>query len=179
MHKSLSMITIFLKDCNHISQSFYDSVINNTQLHQVRCSCGHSCCLRPHAYYRRSLKTASGKISLRIQRVVCTECGHTHALLLSSIVPYSQIMANDQHRICKDYESGSNPYKICNQNPLIDENNVKSVVLNFRRRWMEKLRSLKIRLSPFSDLVRSCFSDYSMQFMQIRITTNRLFIDTT
>ena len=179
MRKSVCMITIFVGDCNHISQSFYDSVINNLQLHQLKCPCGHSCCLRVHAYYIRSVKTGTGRIKLRVLRVICSECGHTHAILLSSIVPYSQTMAADQQCICMDYGSGSNPYEICDRNPLIDENNVKSVILNFRRHWKEKLRSLRIKLSPIDNLVRSCFADYSMQFMQIRPTPNILFMDTT
>jgi len=35
------MITIFVPDCNQISQSFYDSVIFDLQLHQLTCSCSH------------------------------------------------------------------------------------------------------------------------------------------
>lgn len=96
-----TMITIFVRDCNQISQSFYDSVIYDLQLHQLTCSCSHSACLSVHGYYKRTVKLSSGAIRLRVCRVKCSECGATHALLLSSMVPYSQIPLSDQQRICK------------------------------------------------------------------------------
>lgn len=64
IHKT--MITIFVKDCNQISQSFYDSVIFDLQLHQMTCSCSHSACLSVHGYYWRSVKLPSGTLRLRV-----------------------------------------------------------------------------------------------------------------
>ena len=174
-----TMITIFVRDCNQISQSFYDSVIYNLQLHQLACSCGHAACLSVHGYYRRTVKLPSGPVRLRICRVKCSECGATHAILLASMVPYSQIPLSDQQRICSDYEEGRCISSVCETNPSIDENNAKSVLRNYRRCWREKLRSLRIRLFPLESLICSCFSDYSSQFMQIHRQANRLFSYTT
>lgn len=174
-----TMITIFVRDCNQISQSFYDSVINKVQFHQLTCSCSHSACLSVHGYYMRTVKLSSGAIRLRVCRVKCSECGATHALLLSSMVPYSQIPISDQQRICKDYEEGRNVSMVCESNPSVDENNVKSILRNYRRRWREKLRSLRIRLFPLNDLILSCFSNYSSQFLQIHQRVNKLFSYTT
>ncbi len=173
------MITIFVSDCYKISQSFYDSVLLKTPFHQLTCSCSHSACLSIHGYYDRTVNVPSGKIRLRVCRVKCSECGATHALLLSFMVPYSQITLPDQQKICSDYEAGRNVNTICNSNPSIDENNVKAVLRNYRRHWREKLRSLKIHLFNLCDLIRSCFSDYSSQFMQIRRRFNKLFCYTT
>ena len=169
------MITIFVRDCNQISQSFYDSVIYKLPFHQLACSCGHAACLSIHGCYRRTVKLPSGPLRLRVCRVKCSECGATHAILLSSIVPYSQIPLSDQQRICNDYEEERCVSSVCISNPSIDENNVKSVLRNYRRCWREKLRSLRIPLSPINTLVRSCFSDYSSQFMQIHRRINKLF----
>ena len=141
------MITIFVPDCNQISQSFYDSVIFDLQLHQLTCSCSHSACLSVHGYYWRSVKLPSGTLRLRVCRVKCSECGTTHALLLSSIVPFSQIPLSDQQRICNDYEEGRSVSMVCETNPSIDENNVKSILRNYRLCWREKLRSLRIGLA--------------------------------
>lgn len=174
-----TMITIFAGNCNQISQSFYDSVIFDLPLHQLTCSCGHSACLSIHGYYRRAVKLPSGTVRLRVCRVKCSECGTTHALLLSSMVPYSQVTLPDQQRICSDYEAGKNVCMVCDRNPSVDENNVKSVLRNYRHHWREKLRSLRIRLFPLDGLVRSCFSDYSSQFMQIHRRVNKLFPYTT
>ena len=169
------MITIFVRDCNQISQSFYDSVIYNLPFHQLACPCGHAACLSIHGYYRRTVKLPSGPLRLRVCRVKCSECRTTHAILLSSIVPYSQIPLSDQQRICNDYEEGQHVSSVCAGNPSIDENNVKSVLRNYRRCWREKLRSLRTPLSPINALIRSCFSDYSSQFMQIHRRINKLF----
>ena len=174
-----TMITIFVRDSNYISKSFYDSVNNYLQFHQLTCSCSHSACLSVHGYYKRTVKLSSGAIRLRVCRVKCSECGATHALLLSSMVPYSQIPISDQQRIYKDYEEGRNVSMVCESNPSVDENNVKSILRNYRRRWREKLRSLRIRLFPLDDLILSCFSDYSSQFMQIHQRVNKLFSYTT
>lgn len=173
------MITILVKDCNDISQSFYDSVIDDLQLHQLSCPCGHSACLLIHGYYRRTMKLPSGPVRLRICRVKCSYCKATHALLLSSMIPYSQISVSDQQMICNDYEEGRCVNSICDINPSIDENNVKSVLRNYRRYWKEKLRSLRIKLSPLESLIRLCFSNYSSQFMQIHRLINILFLYTT
>ena len=173
------MITLFVENCNDISQNFYDSVVNNLQLHRLSCSCGHSSCLSIHGYYYRTAKLPAGDIRLKICRVKCSECGKTHALLLSSMVPYSQIRLIDQQRICAGYEAGSRSSDICDDNLSIDENNIKSVIRNYRQCWKEKLISLKISLSPLGELVRSCFLLYSAQFMQIHRGTNKLFPCTT
>ena len=124
---------------------------------------------------RRTVKLPSGPVRLRICRVKCSECGATHAILLASMVPYSQIPLSDQQRICSDYEEGRCISSVCETNPSIDENNAKSVLRNYRRCWREKLRSLRIRLFPLESLICSCFSDYSSQFMQIHRQANRLF----
>lgn len=170
-----TMITIFVRDCNQISQSFYDSVINKVQFHQLTCSCSHSACLSIHGYYNRTVKLPSGAVRLRICRVICSQCGTTHALLLSSMVPYSQVPLSDQQKICNDYEERRNVSMVCESNPSVDENNVKSILRNYRHRWREKLRSLRIRLFPLNVLILSCFSNYSSQFMQIHQRVNILF----
>jgi len=95
------------------------------------------------------------------------------------MVPFSQIPLSDQQRICNDYEEGRSVSMVCETNPSIDENNVKSILRNYRLCWREKLRSLRIGLVPLGTLILSCFSDYSSQFMQIRRRVNRLFSYTT
>lgn len=172
------MITILVQDCNLISQSFYDSVINRIQFHQLTCTCGHSACMTIHGYYKRSIKLPDGILRLRICRVRCSECGKTHALLLSSIVPYSQIRTCDQQQICIASHQHLSTSSVCDSNPEIDENNVKSVLRNYRR-WREMLKSLRISLSPLIALIGSCFAHFSAQFMQIHRGSNTLFPCTT
>lgn len=173
------MITVLVNENNPVSQDFYDSVINSLQIHRIFCSCGHAGCLHIHGYYTRRVKTPAGTVILRILRLKCAECGHTHAVLLSSLVPYSQIALKDQRQIVSAYEEKSNRNAVCDTNSSIDENNVKYVIRSYRRHWRERLRSEGIGLSPADLLIRLCFSVYSAQFMQIHATFNRLFSMTT
>lgn len=171
-----TMITISVKEYNEISQDYYESIINSLQFHQLKCSCGHSACLTIHGYYKRGICLPDQVLKFKICRVLCSFCGHTHALLLSSFVPYSRIRAIDQHAIVIAYEDAEDPNSICETNPSIDENNVKSVILRYRRFWKERLFSEGIPLGQLASLIQDCFSFYSMQFMQIRRTLNSLFL---
>ena len=174
-----TMITVFVRDCN-ISQSFYDSVLYGLQIHQLGCPvCRHSACLSVHGYYFRTIAVSPEPFRLRVLRVRCAFCRATHAILLSSMVPYSRIPFSDQLAViysCQQHEDRS---RICDLNPAVDENNVKSIIRSFRRHWEQKLLSLRISLAPVRTLVFRCFSDYSMQFMQIRRIPNVLFLSTT
>ena len=174
-----TMITISAKDYNHFSQDAYDSLIAFLQIHRVRCSCGHAGCLKIHSYYVRGVLLPDGSLPLWILRVICSVCGHTHAILPASLVPYDRIPLADQHRIILAYDDGSDPFAVCEDNLQIDENNVKSVIRRYVRFWLQRLLSEELSLTSLAELIRGCFAHYSMQFMQIRRTTNRLFADTT
>lgn len=173
------MITVEVPYDNPISQDYYDSVVNSLQLHQITCSCGHAACMCIHGYYFRYVCLPEGKLRLRIMRLKCTLCGRTHAILLSSIVPYCRILLCDQVVIIFAWEEGTGMNRICDDNPSVDENNVKAVVRKYLRHWRERLRSESIPLSPVSLLVRKCFSVYLRQFLQIHRTFNCLYPSTT
>ncbi len=168
------MLTVPVQDFNTFTQEFYDSVIADLQLHQLECSCGHSGCLSFHAAYERSVATPSGKKSLTIFRVICSECGHTHALLLSSMIPYSQIPAKIHQDIAIAYEDGSDRNELLISGNGIDENNIKSVIRRYVKFWRERLIAAEIGLRSLPDLISACFSHYSKQFMQIKMTFNKL-----
>lgn len=168
------MLTVPVQDFNTFTQEFYDSVIAGLQLHQLECSCGHSGCLSFHASYERSVTTPSGKKPLIICRVICSECSHTHALLLSSMVPYSQIPVKIQQDIVIAYEEGSDRNEVLITGSGIDENNVKSVIRRYVRFWRERLIAAGTGIMSLPDLISSCFSHYSRQFMQIKRTSNNL-----
>lgn len=171
------IITVFTEDCNHFDQRKYDDVISGIQFHAVACTCGHSGGLTRHGFYERTFKFRSRELRLRILRVICSNCGHTHAVLLSIFVPYSQIPFHDQKTIIQDVEAGRNPSHVMDKNICIDENNILSIVRSYRRHWKQRLLSAGICLD--ADIVKPCFANYSRQFMQIRNTRNILFIEPT
>lgn len=166
------MITIIFERCNHFSQIHYDCVIDNLQLHMVECTCGKKGCLIRYGHYKRCVKINSLLVPLSLQRVLCKECRCSHALIPSILVPYSQIPLRDQQQILYYAEKGQNPEPLLQNNVLIDENNVKYIIRQFRRHWKQRL--LSAALGIMDDLTAACLCVYSRQFMQIRGTRNKL-----
>lgn len=176
---SKTMITLFVEENNPLTPNFYNELINNLQFHQLTCPCGHSGCLSVHGYYHRFIKTSSGKMPFRICRVKCECCGHTHAILLSSMVPYSQVSLSDHVSIIRNFHSGVSQESLMNSNPLVDESCYRYIIRCYKKYWYEKLTSERISLFPVMSLIRSCFANFSYQFMQIKRTSNILFQGTT
>lgn len=124
--------------------------------------------------YSRSVKQDGELVELRIRRVICSECGSTHALLLSEIVPYSRTLLEDQ----VDIISGR-PAAVMERNPLIDESCVHSIFRQFKKHWEQALLAADIPFRPLRSLVETCFSFRSRQFMQIKRTPSILFLKPT
>lgn len=169
------MITVSVTDCKTISQKIYDDVLSSLQFHQLSCSCGHSACLFRHAYYYRSVKTPVGKIRLRICRLKCSVCGKTHAVILSSLIPYSQISLFDQLSIIRIALTDRDFASVMDVNPEIDENNIRYIVKQYFKHWKQRILSENIPLFPESCLTKRCFFSFLRQFMQIKNVPNLLF----
>lgn len=172
-----TMITILFKDCNGFSQDFYDNTVSQLQLHMLKCPCGKSGCLIRYGHYRRKIKFMSSLLSLAVQRVWCKECCCTHALIPSTLVPYSQIPLRDQQELLGCLENHRPADDAMLRNLLIDENNAKYILRQFRRHWKQRLLSAHLSLSD--PLPIPCLSLYSRQFMQIHRTRNILFVPPT
>lgn len=171
-----TMITIYADFCNPISQEFYDDIIFSIDLAQVSCTCGHFGCLIWYGGYTRKVRLADRVICLRVSRVFCNVCSRSHALLLSSIVPYSQIPLQVQADIAECYEKKCGYRSILSCQCFLDENTISSVLRSYRRHWKERLLSHSISLQPPDTLVHRCFAFFSRPFMQIKTTTNKLFL---
>ena len=172
----IPMITIKTENYNLISQDFYNKTIDSLDLNLISCTCGHSGCLIRYGSYKRNIQMKDEILTLTVVRVYCTACGHTHALLLSSLVPYSQIPLNIQITAIQAYESGHSLSRILADQCFIDENNIKAVIRTYRLHWKERLRSAGLSFAEWGTLVSSCFSHFLRQFMQIKTTINKLFL---
>lgn len=169
------MITIGHELDNPFSQDFYDKVIESIQFHQLSCPCGHSSCLVRHGAYLRTVKVGNTQFRLRVCRVKCSHCGSTHAILLSCIVPYSQILLPDAVAIlaCQERRTGFSAF--LDRHLSIDENNIKAILSRYRKHWQQRLLAHGICLLPLAGLVHRCFRSFSRQFLQIKTTPNLLF----
>lgn len=173
------MITVITQECNEISQDFYDSAMDSIQISQMDCSCGHSGSLVGHGTYIRSLKTSLRKLPLLIRRVRCSICHATHALLPSSIVPYSQVSLMDHVAIASSYENGGNGMETMEDNPELSPSQVWYILSLYIRFWRQRLLSEHIPLSPAHALTAPCLLCFGRQFMQVKSTRNLLFAPPT
>lgn len=99
-----------------------------------------------------------------------------NALLLSSMIPYSQIPLVLHVRLIHAYEHETGFRNILAEQYWADENNVKSIIRNYRLHWKQRLLSMRLHLPDIPSLISRCFSCFSRQFMQIKSTSNKLFI---
>lgn len=164
------MITIYVKDFNgEVDQKSYDSIINNLDLNRLQCpKCNHFG-MKIHGYYDRPVKTINGLIRLVVLRVKCLSCNKTHAVLLSSLIPYQSIQLKDQLRIINNDDLNS----LMILNPFIDESDISRVKYNFNHFFKQRLLSENIKLDK--DLIINCFKYYKRQFLQIKCLSNILF----
>lgn len=174
-----TMITIETKNFNPVSQVFYDKTINSLNLNNLSCTCGHSACLIRYGSYERYIRSGDRKILFFISRVRCKECRRTHALLLSSFIPYSQIPFDVMTDIIRCYEHHSGYGHILAVQLLIDENTISSVSSSYRRHWKQRLLSVPVSINDSAVLISGCFHHFSRQFMQIKRTPNLLFLPPT
>lgn len=170
------MITVKTENYNYISQDFYNKTINSLDLNLISCTCGHSGCLIRYGSYKRSIQLDGGILSLSVVRVYCKVCGHTHALLLSSMVPYSQIPLALHVRLINAFEHRQGLQSVLNGQCCVDENNLKSILRRYRLYWKERILSAMLSFSDLQFLVQGCFSNFARQFMQIKTTRNKLFL---
>ena len=173
------MITILTDNCNPISQDFYDDLVNAIPQHQLTCSCGHCACLSTHGYYSRSVKVGLMTICLRVRRMICAFCKTTHALLLSSMVPYSQIPLQHHVEILIAHETSKDYSSLMEAHPTIDESNLRYIIKGYRRHWSQRLLATALYLGLTATFICTCFSHFNRQFMQIKRTPNQLFVNTT
>lgn len=168
------MITIFIDKHNIFSKRSYDDLLDSLPFHQLECTCGVKGLLIKHGFYTRYIKLSSTMVELKILRLYCKSCHATHALLPSSIVPYSQVSLEDHLLIIECFLENKKYDYIMLRNFLIDENNIRYIIKNFNKYWRERLRSYKINLNFM--LVDNCFVHFKRQFMQIKCTSNILFL---
>lgn len=169
------MITVSVSESNPISQKSYDDVMEQVEPSCLPCTCGRSGSLIRHGSYLRHVKAGGSKLPLHIQRVLCRSCGRSHALLPSTLVPYSQIPLEDQAAVVQAYENGSNPSAVLQDNPEMDERTPFKLIRIYITFWRERLRAERIRLCPLAELTKQCLSLFGKQFMQIKNTPNIFF----
>lgn len=165
--KHTFMITLFYENDKLFNQDTYDNIISQIDLFTLECpTCHHSGCLIKHARYNRTFRASHSIITVKITRVLCKECGHTHAILLCDFVPYSQILIDDQ----LDILTNDNDQEILSSSPGLDLSDIRYVRKQFTLYWKQRLLSQSISLDD--SISYACFKYFRQQFMQIKTTIN-------
>lgn len=107
------MIRIFnlfckLQEVKISDQEWFDRTISKSNLSEQVCPyCNSTGRLIPHDSYSRYMVTLKNNrietVILRIPRVKCTSCGHTHAFLPEMLIPYSSYGLRFVLTVLKDY----------------------------------------------------------------------------
>ncbi|OUN37286.1 hypothetical protein B5G32_04770 [Massilimicrobiota sp. An80] len=103
-------------------------------------------------------------MTLKIQRFKCKHCNHTHAFLLSIIIPYSQILFHDTLSIIRS-STMQDLDQLMIENPNIDESNISYIKKQYSMHWKQRLLSENIQLD--SSLVFQCFFHFKRQFLSL------------
>ena len=125
------------------------------------------------------LKPSAHSITPRILRVICSCCGHTHAILPDPIIPYDSYSLFFILRALADYFLHSGTISsICDRFCITPMQlyRWKALYQDHRREWQGLLRSVEqdllhslkelVHLDPFSSFTKDFFQKTSMSFMQ-------------
>lgn len=116
-----------------------------------------------HAQYDRPLHLLNHTFQTLITRLMC-EDGHTHAVLLSFMVPYSSEITDDYISAIEDIDSPAG-----NQ---LDSDKRTHMRWHYAKHW---LKLFKVPEMPVKEMPIYCFKNLFIQFMQMRCTCNYLY----
>lgn len=148
---------------NVLSQDYYDRIVLELDRSLIQCPDCNQLGFYVNSYYERSFKLAGSpnKTRILIMQVICKSCGKTHAILLSCMIPWSQISLQDTLIILR-LEPSSPDY---DDNPLISHEDRVRIRKAFRLFWKERLMAFRISIDEA--LSENCIFYHHRQFMQI------------
>lgn len=148
---------------NDLSQVYYDQVVLGLDRSLIQCPDCKQLGFYVNSYYEHSFKLAGSpdKTVILIMQVICKTCGKTHAVLLSSMIPWSQISLQDTLIILKLEPSSPGT----ENNPLISHEDRVRLRRAFRLFWKERLKAFNISIDD--SLSNTCIFHHHRQFMQI------------
>ena len=124
---------------NEFTQEIYDQVLDHVDFKSLECSCGAKGSFVKIGCYPRFYKTATNKICIRIQRVMCKHCGKTHAVFVECMVPSSMLLLTTQIEMLRSYYN-HRLEEFLSSYPTIDRPNAIYVIKNYERKWVNYLK---------------------------------------
>ena len=88
-NKNTMIIIKLSSKIKHITQNQYEKIIQSLNFNELSCPKCNSKGLRAHASYSRYVDFFKRSHKIKIQRLRCSSCGSTHAVLIEDMIPYS------------------------------------------------------------------------------------------
>ena len=149
------MITLDFNSFKSDINNYYKKIAEIDVL-TIKCpNCGHHNMER-HGYYKRYIIINGNKYSIRILRVRCKMCGHTHALLPDFIVPYLHLPITSLQQL------------ITSDNNTSEDETIIKLIRKIKKKWEPVILSLGLNFkTKLSELVFLCSKAFRWCFMQI------------
>lgn len=159
------MIIILWHKVKDVSQESYDQTLERLNRQTIQCSECKQIGLNINGYYYHSFKQSCYpyKIKILVTQLICPCCGKTHAILLCTMVPWSQISLQDTIRIVETKNS-EETRQLLNDHDGLNEEDIKRTKRIFRKQWKERLAGYRIEIDK--DLTMNCICCHKRQFMQ-------------
>lgn len=149
------MLTFKMNDFNSNIDN-YLKFIANLEVKTIKCPNCDTSEMERHGYYRRYINISGVKYYIRILRVRCKVCGHTHAILPDFIIPYLHEPMIDMINVITARASSS------------FEDNLNKIKYKIRKKWEPMLYSLGLTFKhELYKLVLLCSKKFKMCIMQI------------
>lgn len=144
---------------------FYYQLVNLLEVSAVACpTCGHYEMIRWGFYFRR-ISIAGDIYTLKVQRLYCKNCHHSHAVFIADIIPYQMINIRSALSIMKGKEYWED---VLMDNPQLTD----SDLYRLRKKYYQFQERLRVIQKSFMDGIESIlprfFEEYHIQLFQCR-----------
>lgn len=129
-----------------------------------------------HSYYDRGVKSKDSSFRLDVLRIRCQFCGHTHAILPDTIVPYSSVSLKDTVTIILS-KTPEQIKDFLKNNLSLDFSDVYRIRRNYKQYWKERLKSTGLHID--NQISQQCILAFKRQFMQIHCGLCRSYTPST
>lgn len=133
----------------------YNDFIANLEVKTIKCPNCNLSDMERHGYYKRYINISGKKYYIRILRVRCKICGHTHAVLPDFVIPYL-------------HEPITNMIELILSNSVDTDDNLYKIIHKIKKKWLPMLNSIMLTFKhSISELVKKCSQVFRTCVMQI------------
>ena len=180
---AMNMILLKLSKYNKNFKKCIEKYLKLINFGYIECPHCHSTEIIRWGFYERNViffgtNNKLESLVIKVQRVRCKSCLHTHALLPFGIIPYKQFSDEVISKVLNDVIVLDNSLEEVSEKYLIDDNTIKSWIKEFKNKHLSrvsilvKCNNIKKMYQLFlkNDINKECYLyQYSKCFMQNKL----------